>query len=115
MANLMTRLSGLLAAGARALAGSRAALPPEKHFLAPSAFVPVRSSNVLAVGYWADSRKGKPGVLGVRFRDRLGRHSGTYVYYGRDWRVFRAMLAAPSKGKFVHQVLTPGGNYKRIA
>jgi hypothetical protein len=63
-----------------------------------------RSSNVLGIGY--DHRRETLRVWFV---------SGeVYEYYRRAWSVWRDFRAAQSKGRFVHQYLTPGGNYRRV-
>lgn len=55
--------------------------------------IPVHSSNVESVGY-------ENGVIEVHF------HNGhAYQYSGASEALFRDFLAAPSKGKFVHQRL----------
>jgi hypothetical protein len=55
-------------------------------------WVPVRSSNVREVSYSADFA-----YLFVRFRN-----GGTYVYKGVEPGIYQGLLAAPSKGQYMH-------------
>lgn len=66
----------------------------------------VISSNIAAVGYDAQSS-----VLFVRF------HSGArvYSYRGVPASVYRAFLAAPSKGRFLAQFVKGRYPYARVA
>lgn len=68
----------------------------------PDEWVPVTSSNVAAVAHDLSAK-----ALWVRFNSG---HQGYYAGVRRD--VYEEMLAAPSKGKFVHQRLIP--NYRWV-
>lgn len=57
---------------------------------------PVASSNVKAVGYYAARTAGVHSVLAVSFL------SGTTYFYDLPAGYFKAMMAAPSKGKYLH-------------
>lgn len=64
----------------------------------------VISSNVASIGY-------ENGVLEVEFND-----GSIYHYYNADEGLFYEFLNAPSKGKFVHEVLKKQHYpYKKIA
>ncbi len=68
-----------------------------------SAWVPVTSSNVDAVTWFVRQRgMREEGVLAVRFKS-----GQIYHYPGAGEEVFKAMLEAPSKGKFVAHVVKP--------
>lgn len=56
--------------------------------------IPVQSSNVSFIGY-------ENGLIYVQF------HSGAVYQYRASEELFRQFLAAPSKGRFVHQYLKP--------
>lgn len=56
---------------------------------------PVESSNISAVG-WEDE------VLEIEFNK-----GGKYRYYGVPEEIYKAMMAAPSKGKFFHSRIRP--------
>lgn len=57
--------------------------------------IPVKSSNVAAIGY-------EDGIIKVDFLNgRSGQYSGT------NETLFNEFLNSPSKGKFVHQRLKP--------
>ncbi len=59
--------------------------------------IPVNSSNVRCIGY-------ENGIIEVHF------HNGyAYRYPNCNERIFNEFLNAPSKGKFVHQVLKGHG------
>jgi hypothetical protein len=58
---------------------------------------PVQSSNVARIGYEEDAEE-----VYVEFYN-----SGTYVYSGVPPIVFEDFERAPSKGKFVNEVLKP--------
>lgn len=68
--------------------------------------VPVLSSNVAAIGF--DDRSS---TLIVRFHDG-GR---VYSYHGVPPAVYREFLAAPSKGRFLAQVIKGFYAYARVA
>jgi hypothetical protein len=70
----------------------------------------VVSSNVESVAYDEPSR-----TLEVKFLAKQGHPSVTYAYYGVSPYVFSDMLDAPSKGKFVHQHLTPKYSFRRVS
>ena len=53
---------------------------------------PVRSSNLAAVGYDAES-----GILEIEFLD-----SGVYQYLDVPQSVYDGLMSAPSHGKFFH-------------
>ena len=56
--------------------------------------IPVSSSNVSSIGY-------ENGSIFVQF------HSGAVYRYAAGEELFHQFLNAPSKGRFVHQYLTP--------
>jgi hypothetical protein len=55
--------------------------------------IPVNSSNILAIGYDADSAN-----LAIAFKD-----NSKYEYYDVPQHEFDNFLAADSKGKYAHQ------------
>ena len=67
--------------------------------------IPVESSSIELVGYDEDA-----GVLFVRFHNR-GR---TYAYEGVSQAQFDALLAAPSKGRYVNWEIKPFHRYRRV-
>jgi hypothetical protein len=58
---------------------------------------PVTSSNVQAIGYDAPTM-----VLHVEFKQ-----GGTYEYVGVPPKTYNELLAAPSKGQFLHREIKP--------
>lgn len=69
-------------------------------------WVQVRSTNVRRVRHL-----GAPvNTLLVRFAD-----GSVYAYYNRGRSVYHRMIASASKGRFVARVLTPGGDYEKVA
>ena len=72
----------------------------------PVDMIPVLSSNVAAIGYDA-----RTSTLLVRFHDgdRVYRYSGVPV------AVYRAFLAAPSKGRFLAHFIKGLYPYARVA
>lgn len=67
--------------------------------------VVVESSSIDAVGYDAATRR-----LAVRF---LG-SGNTYVYVGVEPSVFEALLAAPSKGRYLNMHIKGAYDYRRL-
>jgi hypothetical protein len=69
-----------------------------------AAWIPVESSNVAAILWFARPRgMREEGVLAVRLKG-----SGmVYHYPGVREDVFKAMLSAPSKGKFLAHAIKP--------
>ena len=67
--------------------------------------VPVESSSIELVGYDAGTRE-----LYVRFHNR-GR---TYVYEDVSPEQFEALLAAPSKGRYLNWEIKPFHRYRRV-
>ena len=72
---------------------------------APARLVAVESSSIDAVGYDAATRR-----LTVRF---LG-SGNTYVYLGVAPSVFEALLAAPSKGRYLNFHIKDAYPYRRL-
>lgn len=72
---------------------------------APARLVAVESSSIDAVGYDASTRR-----LTVRF---LG-SGNTYVYLGVAPSVFEALLAAPSKGRYLNFHIKDVYPYRRL-
>lgn len=68
--------------------------------------IPVLSSNVAAIGFDA-----RTSTLFVRFHDG-GR---VYSYHGVPIAMYRAFLAAPSKGRFLAQFIKGFYAYARVA
>jgi lysyl-tRNA synthetase class 2 len=60
--------------------------------------IPVGSSSVVSLGYDASKRQ-----LHVQFVDS----NGTYVYEGVPQWVYRHLLEAESKGRFLNRVIKP--------
>lgn len=72
---------------------------------APARLVVVESSSIDAVGYDAATRR-----LTVRF---LG-SGNTYVYLDVEPPVFQALLAAPSKGRYLNMHIKDAYRYRRL-
>lgn len=72
----------------------------------------VKSSNLYSVGYDSKSK-----VLQIKFRgaEKNGTGGGTYEYYDVQPSVFKRLLAAKSKGKFLHKNIKFYFDYKRIS
>lgn len=103
MASLVQRLIGYVR-------GSAGPLPPEEYFRQEKVWTGVQSSNVKAVAYYADLRAGagRGNVLAVRFLN-----GGEYWYFGVPLPVYVGMLAASSKGRYVHENLKGRYSYQR--
>jgi hypothetical protein len=67
--------------------------------------IPVESSSIELVGYDQEERE-----LYVRFHNR-GR---TYAYEGVSRDQFDALLAAPSKGRYLNWEIKPYHRYRRV-
>ena len=67
--------------------------------------IPVESSSIELVGYDAETQE-----LYVRFHNR-GR---TYAYEDVSRAQFEALLAAPSKGRYVNWEIKPFHPYRRV-
>jgi hypothetical protein len=69
---------------------------PHAKKLGKVTYHPVRSSNIHSLGYDADRKE-----LHVKF------HSGSEGHYNHvDYSLFTVLLAAPSKGKALHALIT---------
>ena len=67
---------------------------------------PVNSSNIAAIGYDPDSQ-----ILEVEFLD-----GSIYDYSDVPDYHFEGIMAAPSKGQYLHQHIKKGGyTYQRVA
>ena len=66
---------------------------------------PVRSSNLAAVGYDAESR-----TLEIEFLD-----SGVYQYFDVPPSIHDGLMGAPSHGKFFHAHIRDKYRYAKIA
>jgi KTSC domain len=67
--------------------------------------IPVESSSIELVGYDKEAQE-----LYVRFHNR-GR---TYAYEGVSPAQFEALLAAPSKGRYLNWEIKPYHAYRRV-
>jgi KTSC domain len=65
--------------------------------------IPVASSDLAAVGYNTETRK-----LIVQF------HNGTYEYSNVPENVYRGLMSASSKGRYLHQFIKNHYPYRRI-
>lgn len=65
--------------------------------------VPVKSSNLVSVGYEDVSRE-----LAIRF------DSGTYIYYDVPPYIHTGLMDAPSKGSYHHQHIKNKYRFKKI-
>ena len=65
--------------------------------------ISVVSSNLVAVGYEADTQK-----LYIQFRN------GLYVYTNVPQAVYEGLMSASSHGKFFHQFIRNAYPYRRI-
>ena len=83
---------------------TRVLLPtPDEHFSRASSWTAVESSNVHSVAFYLDrTRPTEPGVLRVRFHARGRKPPRTWQYEGVPLSVCVNLLAAASKGQFVH-------------
>lgn len=116
MSRLWGQLKDLLARGRSAASGVPPALTAEQYFKSnrPGVWKAVESSNVAAVGYFADVTGRTGGVLGVKFK---GGH--IYLYAPAELSLYTNMIAATSRGRYVWEVLRKRfpnkGQYRRIA
>lgn len=65
--------------------------------------IPVVSSNLVAVGYEADTRE-----LYIQFKN------GLYVYTNVPQAVYNSLMSASSHGKYFHQFVKDAYPYRRI-
>lgn len=68
-------------------------------------FQSLESSSIAAVAYVAERRE-----LIVRFREQWR----TYAYEGVSAAEYGALLAAPSKGRFVNQCIKPNHRFRSL-
>ena len=66
--------------------------------------IPVSSSNLAEVGYDSDKQ-----ILYIRFHD-----GSLYAYHYVPSEVYRSLMCAPSKGKFLHQGIKGIYPYERL-
>lgn len=64
----------------------------------------VQSSNIKSIGHDHNSD-----TLHVKFHS-----GGHYAYHNVPKETFLVMLAAPSKGKFLHKMIKPGHKFTKI-
>ncbi len=67
--------------------------------------IEVESSNIKAVEYYKDSK-----VLQVQFIK-----GGTYYYYKVPIRIYKELLGASSKGKFLYKNIAYKYEYKKLS
>ena len=65
---------------------------------------PVKSSTIKEVGHDPEQQ-----ALYVRFHG-----GGHYKYHGVDSNTFHALMAAPSKGKFLHKMVKPKHKFTKL-
>lgn len=109
MANFFNRLRGYYSRGKDALLGKPSTtVTPERYFADAANWHSVVSSNLDAVAYFIDLRKGGTNILAIRFRN------SEYWYTGVPIAVWSGLMAAPSKGKFHHQHIKWSYPYRQV-
>ena len=77
--------------------------------------VRVKSSNIWAYNLNVKDAKRQVGDLYIQFKGpHGGSDGGVYVYYDVPVRLYRRLVAAPSKGHFFHQYLRNNFKYSKL-
>lgn len=111
--NVFKRLSSWISRGRAIVSGAAPTQTADQYFKAGAAgtWTPVKSSNVAAVAYHRDvTVGGSGGTLGIKFLN-----GSVYAYPGRSYSDYTNVLAASSKGQWVHRNLVrPKATYRRV-